>query len=85
MIHFSNDDNCFSNMQNFINQLTFEDGSAKAGFSINFNSDIPTCNASVDQEICDTFKNENENEKDCGSEGDADVEAYNEISYPEML
>lgn len=82
----ANDDN--SLIQNLINHLTFENEPVNAELFMNFDSDIPTCNTSVDQEslkqdICDMFKNEKESEEDCVSEDE--IEENDEISEAEML
>lgn len=46
----ANDDDSFSNIQNFPNQLRFEDEPANAELFSNFDSDVPECNVSIDQE-----------------------------------
>lgn len=85
-----NDGNSLSNIQNLINQLPLEEELMNADLFMNFDSDIPTWNTSVDQEslkqdICDMFKNEKENEEDCASEDEVEIQENDEISDAEML
>ena len=83
---FANDDNGL--IQNLKNHLNFENEPVNAELFMNFDSNIPTCNTSVDQEslkphICNMFKNEKESEEDCVSEDE--IEENDEISVAEIL